>query len=166
MPHDTLLELPDEVEEIYLHLKNRMRAGHLNPHHRLPSTRGGNNGPRNIAWINEIMHRHWHTLTVNKIGREASAQFSVWWQNDYIFKTHRKGKFQCDGLADGTKSGRRKYKPWWRIRDIEFTMSGKQITAWNELFGHATPPEVVVRLINEFLVHPDTPLTLIPSSRS
>ena len=45
-------------------------------------------------------------------------------------------------------------------------MSAWQTEAWHNLFGPNTPPEITCQIINEFLVHPDTPLLLVPMGTS
>ncbi len=44
-------------------------------------------------------------------------------------------------------------------------MSTLQALAWRDLFGPNTAPDIVCQIINEFLVHPDTPLLLVPHAR-
>jgi len=138
----------------YKELAERMREAPKNSHHRLPGGRGNKksvNNKRNLIDIN--MHRHmlWHVLVYDKIGTEVAAQMATWWKQKFIFEEYRVERCVCDHKITGTK--------WiWSKRRIDSKMSQSQRLAWGELFGHKTHPDIVFKIINEFLVHPDTPI--------
>ena len=155
-----------QLADLYYNIKSRVRAKERNTHHRLPRTRGGTNSPENLIELNAYYHTDvWHAkLFDNKIAKEVAAQMTVWWTKGYIFTGHDSGRITCPSLAPGTE-----WEHWWKIRSIKsLHMSPTQLEGWSELFGMDTPPEVVVRIINDFFVHSMSPLQLLfgrPSSK-
>ena len=147
-----------QLTDLYLNIKGRVRAKDRNTHHRLPRTRGGTNSPENLIELNANLHTSvWHAkLFDNKIAKEVAAQITVWETKGYIFHGQEPGRIACNSLAPGTE-----WEHWWKIRNVTLHMTAKQLEGWTELFGMDTPREVVVRIINDFFVHPMSPLELI-----
>lgn len=51
-------------------MKNQTR------HHRLPTSRGGTNDPKNISFVSEKEHRAYHYLFINMTPDELSKEFN------------------------------------------------------------------------------------------
>lgn len=156
-------------------LRRQMKSEPLNRHHRLPGSRGGlypkpkhhRKRELNLIDINESRHRLWHLLAHNKIAVEMAAQFNMWWVRGQIFRNYRRQKFECRHVLPETVGKRRS---WFRnkveIPADTMDMSLEQSEAFANLFGPNTSPEVMCAIVNEFLVHPHTPLLLVPHSRN
>ena len=48
----------------------------LTRHHRLPSSIGGSDDPKNISMISETKHQAWHTLFQNKTAIEICKEIN------------------------------------------------------------------------------------------
>lgn len=160
-------------------LRRQMLSGNVddgtkNAHHRLPGSRGGkypkkkdrHKRGRNLIHINAERHKRWHVLTQNKVATEVAVQFNMWWLREHIFRNYDRQKFECHHYLRETVGRRTSWFYGIEIPADTMDMSARQAAAWAELFGPNTPPEVVCAIINEFLVHPDTPLLLIPMPMS
>jgi len=143
-----------------------MERGPRNVHHRLPSSRGGDNGPENLITINAERHAAWHVIMRNKTPNEVAHQLSVWMGWGHIFIGERRLRFVADKLdSEGSKGIWARMRGNGNLRNIHSSLSREQREAWELLFGLSTKPDVVIRAINEYLVHPRMPIQPVKPRR-
>ncbi len=177
MPHDGTMPHLWGINTLH-ELRRQMVSGSVqnetkDTHHRLPRSRGGQfqkkrerkERERNEICINRARHRLWHKLSFNKIGTEIAAQFNMWLECGQIGQGQPRYKFACSHKHPATRG---RYIRWFFNKVLgafeptdNMKMTTAQALAWRDLFGPNTPLEVICQIINEFLVHPDTPLSLI-----
>ena len=152
-----------QLTDCYLNIKSCVRGKERNTHHRLPRTRGGTDSRENLIELNAYLHTSvWHAkLFDNKIAKEVAAQMTVWWTKGYIFEGYGAGRIVNNTLAPGTI-----WEHFWKIRNVSLHMSATQMEGWDELFGKDTPPEVVLRIINDFFVHSMSPIEVVQGKSS
>jgi len=69
----------------YKAFKKEMRQRGYNRHHRKPKSRGGDNSPHNIAWVDKNKHRSYHQLFGTKDPHEVARQLTAdWIDPDYV----------------------------------------------------------------------------------
>jgi len=55
-------------------------------HHIIPRSKGGNDELRNISWVKQKTHNHYHNLFSNMTPVEILRYlFKTFWNNDYTF---------------------------------------------------------------------------------
>lgn len=156
-------------------LRRQMKNEPLSRHHRLPGSRGGrypkpkdhHRRKLNLIDINDSRHGCWHVLVYNKIATEVAVQFNMWWVREQIFRNYPRQKFECHHVLPETVGKRTR----WLCKKVyvpadTMDMSRDQDEAFANLFGPNTSPEIACVIMNEFLVHPETPLLIVPHSRT